>query len=432
MSIDCQSDHRLLKLSYLYKLYYMHQLKVNELSKKLSKQKKSVLARSCSNTLRQGTYKKSCLQLDLRNFDKILEIGENYAWVEPKVTIYDLVTQTLKLGLIPAVVPEFKSITIGGAIMGAALESSSHRYGQFNDICLEYELLLGDGSVVTASANKHADLFYGISGSYGTLAVLTKAKVRLIKAKPYVALSYLLKFPEAKADFCDAVALAPGEICTIEAEMVDLPFYPLYQQKGSFFKHILSYPSQESMHLKEYLFRFDKGAFWMGRQIPFGMSIPSKFLYRGLHTMPQKMIANRFFIHDYYVPSEHAQEVFNTFSKETNIYPIWLCPIKGTTTPQFLAPHYGKKSFVNIGIYGKIKDSIFLSSKLERDILSFGGRKMLYSLTYYDEETFNKEYDAERYSLLRQKYHAEGAFPSLFNKVCQQSIPLKTTISEIT
>lgn len=407
----------------------MHQTKVDQLRKKIATQTHSVLAPTCSNTLRKGIYKKKCAHIDLRPFNQILEIGESWAWVEPKVTIYDLVKATLKHGLIPAVVPEFKSITVGGAIMGAALESSSHRYGQFNDICLEYELVLGDGSIVTASASENPDLFYGISGSYGTLAVLTKAKVQLIKAKPYVALQYLPKFPTGNSDFCDGIALSATEIYTIQGKMVDLPFYPLYRQKGAYLNHVLERPKQECMTLEEYLFRFDRGAFWMGRHLLFGMSIPSKFLYRGLHRMPQKTSASRFFIHDYYVPSEEAEKIFHTFSSQANLFPVWLCPIKGTLTPQFLAPHYGKKSFVNIGIYGKLKNPIALSSKLERDILFYGGRKMLYSHTYYDEATFNKEYDVERYRQLRQKYHAEEAFPNLYHKVCQQFTPLKTTTS---
>jgi Delta24-sterol reductase len=32
--------------------------------------------------------------------------------------------------------------------MGTGIESSSHKYGLFQHICVEYELVLADGSVV--------------------------------------------------------------------------------------------------------------------------------------------------------------------------------------------------------------------------------------------------------------------------------------------
>ena len=44
---------------------------------------------------------------------------------QAKVTMEQLVQSTLPHGVIPAVVPELKAITVAGAIVGAALESSS-------------------------------------------------------------------------------------------------------------------------------------------------------------------------------------------------------------------------------------------------------------------------------------------------------------------
>lgn len=55
------------------------------------------------------------------------------------------------LGLALAVVPELDQLTVGGLVMGTGVESSSHVYGLFQHICLEYELVLADGSVVTCN-----------------------------------------------------------------------------------------------------------------------------------------------------------------------------------------------------------------------------------------------------------------------------------------
>ena len=97
---------------------------------------------------------------------------------EPMVKMQALVEATLKHGMLPLVLPEFKHITVGGAIMGAALESSSHMHGDFLDACRSVELLLGNSSVVVCSPTERTDLFSALSGSYGTLALLLEPHAR--------------------------------------------------------------------------------------------------------------------------------------------------------------------------------------------------------------------------------------------------------------
>lgn len=66
--------------------------------------------------------------------------------------------------------------------MGTGVESSSHIYGLFQHICLSYELVLADGSVVKCSATENADLFYAVPWSYGTLGLLTAVEIKIIPA----------------------------------------------------------------------------------------------------------------------------------------------------------------------------------------------------------------------------------------------------------
>ena len=108
------------------------------------------------------------------------------------------------------------------------------------------------------------------------------------------------------------------------------------------------------------------------------------------------------------------------FVDETEIFPIWLCPIKGTDTPQLLSPHFGGERFINIGLYGMPRSSLSvpqLAAKLEKEIVLFGGRKMLYSFTYYERDIFSKIYDEARYLSIREKFFAEGTFPHIYNKI---------------
>lgn len=152
----------------------------------------------------------------------------------------------------------------------------------------------------------------------------------------------------------------------------------------------------------------------------FGWAFSSQRLYRLWHAVPKAIAENIFFIQDFYIPFEQAHSALQHLMQAIGLCPVWLCPVKGTKTPQFLSPHYGAPLYVNLGFYG-IPGSPHpiprLTAQVERDILSFGGRKMLYSLTYYSKEDFSKIYDSEHYTELRKKFYAEEAFLPLYKKV---------------
>ena len=88
--------------------------------------------------------------------------------VEPFVSMGQLSHALLPLGFTLPVVPEMDDLTVGGLVNGTGIESSSHRHGLFHEICVAYELCLGDGTVLVASETEHADLFHAIPWSYGS------------------------------------------------------------------------------------------------------------------------------------------------------------------------------------------------------------------------------------------------------------------------
>src|SRR5438128_12318250 len=83
-------------------------------------------------------------------------------------TYEDLVDATLPYGLMPLVVPQLKTITLGGAVTGLGIESSSFRNGTPHESVVEMDVLTGDGRIVTCSRTQNSDLFYGFPNSYGT------------------------------------------------------------------------------------------------------------------------------------------------------------------------------------------------------------------------------------------------------------------------
>ena len=120
-------------------------------------------------------------RLDVRAFNHVLEVNRDQGWVDVEgMTPYDaLVAATLEFGVMPAVVPQLKSITIGGAVAGVGIEASSFKFGLVHDTMLELEVLTGNGEVVVATPhNEHADLFFGFPNSYGTLGYAVRARTR--------------------------------------------------------------------------------------------------------------------------------------------------------------------------------------------------------------------------------------------------------------
>src|SRR3954451_9759609 len=82
-------------------------------------------------------------------------------------TYEELVAATLPFGLAPLVVPQLKTITVGGAATGLGIESTSFRNGLVFDDIVEMDVFTGAGEVVTATPDgEHADLFYGFPNSY--------------------------------------------------------------------------------------------------------------------------------------------------------------------------------------------------------------------------------------------------------------------------
>src|SRR5690242_3459097 len=159
------------------------------------------LRKSTSNLFRRRSPAGKHL-IDVRAFDRVLVIDPQRmtADVEGMITYEALVDETLRYGMLPAVVPQLKTITVGGAVSGLGIESSSFKFGLVHETVEQMEILLGDGRLATCSCRENPDLFYGFPNSYGTLGYALRLTVRLIPAKPYVHLIHT-RFSDPEAYF---------------------------------------------------------------------------------------------------------------------------------------------------------------------------------------------------------------------------------------
>ncbi|MFC5995189.1 FAD-binding oxidoreductase [Pseudonocardia hispaniensis] len=107
---------------------------------------------------------------------------------------------------------------LGGFTTGGGYGWTSCKHGLACDNLLSAEVVLADGSVVRASEQQHADLFWGIRGGGGNFGVITEFEFRLHPLGPTV-LAGLTMFPIERApqvlrgwrDWADS---APDELAT--------------------------------------------------------------------------------------------------------------------------------------------------------------------------------------------------------------------------
>src|SRR4029077_6077282 len=89
------------------------------------------LAKRTSNLFRFPPGAPATRRLDVSAFEHVLAVDPDArtADVQGMVTYERLVEATPPHGLMPYVVPQLKTITLGGAVAGLGIESSSYRNG---------------------------------------------------------------------------------------------------------------------------------------------------------------------------------------------------------------------------------------------------------------------------------------------------------------
>ena len=144
-------------------------------------------------------------------------------------TYENLVAATLPHGLIPLVVPQLRTITLGGAVTGLGIESTRSATGCPHESVLEMDVFTGAGEV-RHRRRPGDDLFDAFPNSYGSLGYATRLRIELEPVPAYVApAARALRRPGAagqersprssesgecdgeRVDGIDGVAFSPGE-----------------------------------------------------------------------------------------------------------------------------------------------------------------------------------------------------------------------------
>lgn len=335
--------------------------------------------------------------------------------VQGMCTYEDLVDATLPYGLMPYVVPQLKTITLGGAVTGLGIESSSFRAGLPHELVLEMDVLTGTGEIVTArpdGTDSERRLFAGFPNSYGSLGYAVRLRIALAPVEPLVALRHV-RFDDIDAltqamdsvvtkrfyddqpvDFLDGVVFSASEMYLTLGRFVgtagEAPEGPARPSSydGTVDKQAIYYRSlqhesgirHDLLSVRDYLWRWDTDWFWCSRA--FGAQIP---WVRRL--WPQRLLRSSFYwkivaadhrwdlgdrigalkgepprervVQDVEVTIDRLGEFIGWFLREVPmISPLWLCPLRlsaGADTPGVqpwpLYPLQSGSTYVNIGFW---------------------------------------------------------------------------------
>ena len=402
--------------------------------------------------------------LDVSAFRRVLQVdpAARTAVVGGMTTYEDLADATLRHGLMPLVVPQLKTITLGGAVTGLGIESTSLRNGMPHESVLAMDILTGDGRVVTATpGNEHADLFRGFPNSYGTLGYALSLTIELEPVAPFVHLRHFpFRDPAAamdaiaqiavegsyqghRADFLDGTMFSLDETYLTLGAYSDVAPWQSDYTRGRIYYQSLRGPREDFLTIRDYLWRWDTDWFWCSR--PFGVQNPvvralwprryrRSDVYRRLvafdrrYGLSDTLTARRQLppreavIQDVEIPVGRGAEFLRFFAADVGMSPVWLCPLRlRSETAWPLYPLAPGEVYVNFGFWGTVplppgRGDGYHNRLVEDEVAALGGHKGLYSTSFYTEEQFWASYNGPAYAALKRGYDPDGRLAGLYEK----------------
>jgi FAD/FMN-containing dehydrogenase len=429
------------------------------------------LAKPTSNLFRARA-KRDAPGLDTSGLTGVLSVDPETqtADVAGMCTYEDLVAATLPFGLSPLVVPQLKTITLGGAVSGLGIESASFRNGLPHESVLEMDILTGAGDLLTASRDQHSDLFRAFPNSYGTLGYSTRLRIELEPVAPFVSLRHV-RFRSLPAmvaameriidtggqggtpvDYLDAVVFGPDEsyLCigrrtTTPGPVSDYTGTNIYYQSIRHDSPGVEATKDDRLTMLDYFWRWDTDWFWCSRA--FGVQNPRlrrwwprryrrSSVYSKLVAMDRRLrVSDRIetrktgsarerVVQDIEVPVERTCEFLEWFAESVPITPVWLCPLRLRENDDWpLYPMQPDHTYVNVGFWSSVPATAgdgATNRSIEAKVSELDGHKSLYSDSFYSREEFDELYGGEAYNTVKKAYDPDSRLLDLYAKAVQR------------
>jgi FAD/FMN-containing dehydrogenase len=395
---------------------------------------------------------------DLRHGDAKIDVSDltEILWIDPDsrvciaesgVAFVDLVAATMQHGLVPIVVPELKTITIGGAVAGCSIESMSFEHGGFHDTCLAYEVVTATGEPITTTPE---DLTHQmVHGTFGVCGVVSLLAFKLVPAKKFVHLihetySTIEEYQAAIAqhaklrdlDFMDGIIHSPTKFVLCTGHFVDTAPYTSNYEWMKVYWESTGTRTEDYLTTPDYFFRYDRGVTnvrprsFVGRLI-FGRFIASTemlWLARKLsfllpRTKPTITL-------DTFVPTSKVPEFLRWYDKTFEFYPLWCVPYRIVRRYEWLTDEYwaGVKDdmFLDLAIYGmKQKGDTNYHRLMEEKLKELGGIKTLIAHNYYSEDEFWTIWNKRNHDAVKAITDPHNLLRDLYSKMVKAAMGVK-------
>jgi FAD/FMN-containing dehydrogenase len=425
------------------------------------------LAKPTSNLFRARA-KRDAPGLDTSGLTEVISVDPDAGTVDVAgmCSYEDLVAATLPFGLSPLVIPQLKTITLGGAVTGLGIESASFRNGLPHESVLEMDILTGAGELLTVSPQQHPDLYRAFPNSYGTLGYSTRLRIELEPIKPFVALRHVRfnslndlvtemdriietgGFDGIPVDYLDGVVFGAQEsyLCVGVRTATPGPVSD-YTGQNIYYRSIQHDTGikEDRLTMHDYVWRWDTDWFWCSAA--FGVQNPRvrrwwprryrrSSVYWKLVALDQRFgIADRIekrngrpprerVVQDIEVPIERTSEFLQWFLDAVPITPIWLCPLRLRDKEGWpLYPIRPGSTYVNVGFWSSVPIGACDGSTnrlIEAKVSSLDGHKSLYSDSFYSRDEFDELYGGETYKTVKKIYDPDSRLLDLYAKAVQR------------
>lgn len=405
--------------------------------------------------------------LDVSGLDGVIEIVGDVAEVQGMCTYEHLVEATLARGRIPLVVPQLRTITLGGAVSGLGIESTSFRSGLPHESVLDMDVLTGSGEVVTTKPGD--DLFDAFPNSYGSLGYATRLRIELEPVPSYVALRHvrlddagalveaIARITDERAwagervDALDGVAFSPDDLVLTLARWTDEPGPTSDYTGQQVYYRSLQQRAADRLTVHDYLWRWDTDWFWcsraFGAQRPLVRRVWPRRLRRSdvywrLVALDRRLgIGDRLdrragrpqgerVVQDVEVPLGRLAEFLDWFDREVGMRPVWLCPLRlrRDGPPDRPWPGYPLTTgttYVNVGFWGVVNvgpdaPRAPRNRAIEAKVSELGGHKSLYSEAFYEPAEFASLYGGDHLARVKALHDPDDRLTSLYDKVVRR------------
>jgi len=166
--------------------------------------------------------------IDMQSFQTVHSVEDDHVTVDAGADWAAVLKASLDRARTPPVLPAHLGLTVGGTLSIGGLGLATLHHGAQIDHVRELQVVTGEGVVVTCSEREHGDLFEAVLAGQGQCAIITRAVLDLVPARPMLR-EYVLPYAGLPALLQDQQAvLHDGRFDGAVATIVPSPMGWMY------------------------------------------------------------------------------------------------------------------------------------------------------------------------------------------------------------